>query len=102
MAIILGPPPSTPSTVRGNVYLPIVAGSPDPVAAFCRLLVGDSRQQRPTLELCGSLQQASIWRAHGLACGGAHRPTVGHRRLHADHARRWVGVAVCGEEVGGE
>ena len=70
MAIILGSSPDIPSTTRGAVYLPIVAQQPDPVQAFCRLLVTDQRQERPHLELCASLQQAAVWRAYGMACGG--------------------------------
>ena len=70
MAIILGGAPSAPATTRGNIYLPIVAAQTDPVADFCRLLVADARQQRPTLELCAVLQQAAVWRAYGLASGG--------------------------------
>ena len=68
--IMLGPPPNTPSATRSSVYLPIVAQQPDPVEAFCRLLVADPRQERPTLELCPALQQAAVWRAYGLASGG--------------------------------
>lgn len=68
--IILGPPPLAPAATRGSVYLPIVAGSPDPVAEFSRLLVADPRQQRTSLELCPALQQAAVWRAWGLASGG--------------------------------
>ena len=70
MTIILGPSPTPPPSTRGNVYLPIVANQVDPVADFCRLLVGDRRQQRMNLELCASLQQTAVWRAWGLACGG--------------------------------
>ena len=68
--IILADAPTAPASTRGNVYLPFIARAPDPVADFCRLLVGDSRQQRPHLELCPALQKAAVWRAWGLACGG--------------------------------
>lgn len=69
-SLILGPSPDIPATTRGNVYLPIAANQTDPVQDFCRLLVADSRQQRPHLELCPALQQAAVWRAYGLASGG--------------------------------
>lgn len=69
MTVILGSPPSVPPVARGNVYLPIIAQQTDPVAEFSRLLVADPRQQRTSLELCPALQQAAIWRAHGLANG---------------------------------
>ncbi len=67
--IILGPSPTAPADARSAVYLPIVAQQPDPVQAFCRLLVADPRQERLTLELCPALQQAAAWRAYGLAIG---------------------------------
>lgn len=68
--VILGPAPTAPSMARSSVYLPIISQQPDPVQAFCRLLVTDPRQQRPTLELCPALQQVAAWRAFGLASGG--------------------------------
>lgn len=71
--ISLGNPPDIPTgpgKTRAAVYLPIVTQQPDPVAAFCRLLVTDQRQERLTMELCPALQQAAVWRAYGLASGG--------------------------------
>lgn len=70
MPVILGPPPTAPPMARGGVFLPIVMGSPDPVAEFSRLLVADPRQQRKSLERCPALQQAAGRRAWGLALGG--------------------------------
>lgn len=80
-------PQATP-TARGAIYLPIVGGgqsplpaptpTPDPDAtcfhnpkalAFYRLLVGDSRQQRPRLGCHPALVKAAEWRADGLATG---------------------------------
>lgn len=70
MTVILADPPIAPVASRAAVYLPIINQQPDPVAAFCRLLVADPRQERPALELCPALQQAAVWRAYGLASGG--------------------------------
>lgn len=97
MAIILGDAPTPPPSTRGSVYLPIAANQTDPVAAFCRLLVGDSRQQRPLLELCGSLQQAAIWRAYGLACGGDPWDHVGEDGTTPNELARRAGCVLPGD-----
>lgn len=66
--IILADPPDAP-TVR-DIFLPaIFAGTPNPVADFLRLLTGDARQERPTLERCPALESAAEERAFGLAHG---------------------------------
>lgn len=88
MPVILGTPPLAPAATRSSVYLPIIATQTDPVADFCRLLVGDSRQQRPTLEMCASLQQAAIWRAHGLANGDPWDHVDAHGVTPNEYARR--------------
>lgn len=87
--IALGHAPTPPPAARGNVYLPIIAVAPaDPAADFCRLLVGDRRQQRPQLALCPMLQQAAIWRAHGLANGEPWSHTDSHGVTANEYARR--------------
>lgn len=87
--ITLGHAPTPPPSARSNVYLPIIASVPaDPAADFCRLLVADHRQQRPHLELCASLQQAAIWRAHGLANGEPWEHADSHGVTANEYARR--------------
>lgn len=59
--------PSVPST-RNKIIFPIAFTPPaDPVADFLRLLTGDVRQERQRLEVCPTLTQAALWRAHQLA-----------------------------------
>ena len=69
MTIALCTGPTTPAT-RGTVFLPFVAVAPvDPVSVFYDLLLHDSRQQRPRLDVCEVLQSGAMRRAHGLANG---------------------------------
>lgn len=69
LTITLADGPSVPST-RNKIIFPIVFTPPaDPVADFVRLLTGDHRQERQRLEVCPTLTQAALWRAHGLANG---------------------------------
>lgn len=86
--VILGPPPLAPPMARGSVFLPIIAGSPDPVAEFSRLLVADPRQQRTSLERCPALQQAAAWRAWGLANGDPWGHVDAHGVTPNEYARR--------------
>lgn len=86
--IILADAPTAPAATRGTVYLPIIAGTPDPVAEFCRLLVSDGRQQRRSMTLCPMLQQAAIWRAHGLANGEPWAHVDSHGVSANEYARR--------------
>lgn len=84
ITIALADPPELPAG-RRDVYLPIVGGPPpvvavNPVTAFYRLLTADQRQQRGRLEVCACLEQAAMWRAHGLAMLGdpwSHRDKDG-------------------------
>lgn len=89
---LIGPscaPDGTPAALpeARAIYLPIAGvpsplptptATPDPAAscfhnlktlAFYRLLVGDSRQQRPRLGCHPALVKAAEWRADGLATG---------------------------------
>lgn len=91
--IMLGPPPNTPAATRSSVYLPII-GTPDPVQTFCRLLVADPRQERPTLELCPALQQAAVWRAYGLASGGDPWGHVGEDGTTPNELARQAGCVL--------
>lgn len=78
MTIHLCTGPTSPAT--RNVYLPIVATTPvNPVALFYDLLLHDSRQQRPRLEVCESLEAGAAQRAYGLAHGDpwAHKDSAG-------------------------
>jgi len=62
MAIILADPPISPG--RRDIYLPVIATEHiNQVAAFYRLLVGDQRQQRPSLGTCSALERAAEWKA---------------------------------------
>lgn len=92
--IVIGPPPTAPAATRSSVYLPVISQQPDPVAAFCRLLVTDPRQERPTLELCPALQQAAIWRAYGLASGGDPWDHVGEDGTTPNELARRAGCVL--------
>jgi len=75
----LAPGPTTPTT-RGSVFLPIIATAPvDPVSVFYDLLLHDSRQQRPRLEVCKVLQAGAMRRAFDLAHGApwSHHDSAG-------------------------
>lgn len=66
--LILADPPISGAQARAHVYLPIIV-TPNPVASFYRLLVGDERQQRSSLEVCPCLERAAQRRALGLVGG---------------------------------
>lgn len=97
MTIVLGASPTAPTTTRSNVYLPIISQQPDPVQAFCRLLVTDQRQERLTLELCASLQQAAVWRAYGLANGGDPWGHVDENGITPNEYARRAGCRLPGD-----
>lgn len=78
--IILCDGPTYPPSTRNSIHLPIIMTAPaNPVTAFCDLLLHDSRQQRPRLEVCQSLEAGAAQRAYGLAHGEpwAHSDNAG-------------------------
>lgn len=103
-SIILSAAPATGAT-RGAVYLPFAAtDGADQVAAFCRLLTDDPRQQRPSLRICVALTRAAAWKAQDIIAGNywAHQAANGEwpnatvRRfgcaLPSEYGNDWNGV----------
>lgn len=87
MTIILADPPTT--TGARDIYLPaIFTGAPNPVADFLRLLTGDARQERPTLECCPALEIAAQRRADGLAHGDPWAHVDAHGITPNEYARQ--------------